>query len=585
MTNRSNTRPSRRARSLSLAAFVGAMLPAVIGNAQTTQPHAFKSAGNPIVADGSYYSADAATLSHDGKLYLYFGNDRPDPMQGGFVMPEYGVLSTTDPRSGEWELHRNNLDPDKVFAWATGNNAFAGHVSRGTDGRFYWYTPVEWKNEQYPDRMAIGVAVSDTPVGPWTDPIGKPLISWPDVFGESRRGNSLIDPMVLQDTDGQTYLYWGSWWAAWAVKLAPSMTETVGQHVRQTGVDGFFEAPWVTKRNDTYYMIYDWKVGGTEWTPSNYQAAVGYATATSPLGPWKYQGIILHGTSATTVHPSMIEHGGQWWLTYHTKDAKDGGHFRRSVAIDALKWDGDKILPVTQTWADAPAFRLTKNVAGAARASASHTEQPPMTLGALTDGRPTTALLPPDFWGNYRNNQNKTESDWVRYDWPQPVRLDGVGLQFHQDPNWIRPPASWVVEYLDDADQWHAVKADDYPTTARRWIDVSFVPVTTRAIRAAFKGRPNGEFFHSVSLLELEAYAVQAESLPAVPAVRTTVGQPPTLPATIDVAYGDAGTLPTPVLWEAIPESRYQTAGQFTAKGRVLGQAAKYVETQVTVGP
>jgi hypothetical protein len=565
------------------AAFAVACTP-LVSLAQSPAAQSFSSQGNPILADGSYYSADAASLSDNGKLYLYFGNDRPDRDVGGFVMSEYGVMATEDPLSGKWELYRDNLDPDEVFSWATGNNTFAGHVTRGSDGKYYWYAPVEWKNEDVADRMAIGVAVSDTPVGPWTDPIGKPLAAWPDVFGEGRRGNGLIDPTVLQDTDGQAYLYWGSWWAAWVVKLRPSMTETEGEHVRLEGLDGFFEAPWVFKRNGVYYMLYDWKVGGSEWTPSNYQAAVGYATAASAMGPWKYQGIILSGTSATTVHPSMLEHNGQWWLTYHTKDAKEGGHFRRSVAIDKVHWDSDRILPVTQTWADPPSMRLTRNLGGDARASASHTEQPPMTLRALNDGRPMTARLPPDFWGNYRNNQSRVESDWVQYEWAEPVCVEGVGLEFHRDPNWIRPPARWVVEYQDAEGTWQPVDSDQYPTDVRKWIEVSFSPVTTRAIRVTFWGRANGEAFHSVALTELEAYAKQAESLPHV-ALTTSVGTSPELPATVELSLGDAGKLPVPVVWSEAPAERYQQAGKFIVKGRAIGQEIGYVEAEVTVEP
>jgi hypothetical protein len=413
-------------------------------------------------------------------------------------------------------------------------------------------------------------------------PFGKPLLAWPDVFGDSRRGQSLIDPHVFQDTDGQVYLYWGSWWVARVIKLAPSMTSTDGENIRLDGLDGFFEAPWIFKRGDTYYMLYDWKIGGTKWTPSNYQAAIGYATASSPMGPWTFQDIILSGTSATTVHPSMVEHNGQWWLTYHTKDAKGGGHFRRSIAIDKVEWDGDRILPVKQTWADPPALRLTQNLAGDAQASASHTEQPPMTLGALKDGQPQTALLPPDFWGNYRNNENKIETDWVRYDWPTPVRINGVGLQFHQDSNWIRPPARWVLEYLDRGGRWQPLDVERYPTQIGKWIELYFPPVTAKAIRATFWGQPNGEFFHSVSLTELEVYSVQADELPGI-SMKTTLGQPPLLPATVDLSFGRTGVMPVPVVWPEVPADHYQTAGPFIVRGRAIGQAAGYIEAEVIV--
>ena len=382
---------------------------------------AFQSAGNPILGDGSFYSADAAPLSHDGRLYLYVGRDEPELFHGGFVMNEYGVFSTDDPATGKWTLHPRNLVPGEVFSWATGKKAFAGHCIRGKDGRFYWYVPVEAKGDA--PRMAIGVAVSDSPVGPWRDPAGKPLVTWKNVFGDSDRGQEVIDPHAFIDKDGKPYLYWGSWGVARVVGLADSMIGTTGEIRVMDGLDAFFEAPWVINRGGTYYMAYDWKRGGSEWTPSNYQACIGYPTSASPTGPWKFQGIILSGTSATTVHPSIIEHAGKWWITYHTRDAKDGGHFRRAVAIDELQWDGDRILPVRPTRADPPEFRLTNNLARDAKASASFTEQPPMTLAALNDGRATSVRLPPDQWGDYRGNMDTVESDWIRDEWECPCGL------------------------------------------------------------------------------------------------------------------------------------------------------------------
>lgn len=545
-------------------------------------PHRFHSEGNPIISDGSYYSADAAPLSFDGKLYIYFGRDQAERRQAAFRMFEYGVVATDDPTSGDWTLYRANLVPGEVFSWATGNNAYAGQVAQGADGRFYWYVPVEWENREVPNRMVIGVAVSDSPVGPWTDPIGKPLLTWFDVFGEQTRGQEVIDPHVFTDTDGTVYLYWGSWYVAYVVKLTPSMVETEGPIVRLSGLDAFFEAPWVFKRNDIYYLVYDWKRGGSQWTPSNYQAAIAYATSSSPLGPWQFQDIILSGTSSTTVHPSIVEHEGRWWVTYHTRDAEGGGHFRRSVAIDEVHWDGDAILPVRQTWADNPAFRLTKNLGVDAEVSASFTQQPPMTLGALNDGRPETALLPPDIWGNYRGRNDTTETDWIRYTWDVPVRIDGAGIQFHQDRNWIRPPHKWVLEYQDERGEWVPITIDDYPTEAGRWIEVAFAPVTTQTLRATLWGQPAGEQFHAVAATEWEVYAVQAENLATV-SVNTAAGQRPVLPSTVELSFGGAGRMAVPVIWRDVQPQQYEAPGTFTVEGRAIGQEAGFIEAKVVV--
>ncbi|QDU56620.1 family 43 glycosylhydrolase [Aeoliella mucimassa] len=536
----------------------------------------FHSAGNPILGDGQYYSADAAPLSVDDTLFIYGGHDEPPPTVGGFVMHDYGVFVTQNPTAGEWKLYPHNLVPGSVFDWATGNNAYAGQVARGPDGRFYWYAPVESRATNVPNRMAIGVAVSDSPLGPWTDAIGQPLVSWTTVFGDNKIGQEVIDPHVFCDDDGKVYLYWGSWGVARVVELHESMIELKGEITTMAGLDGFFEAPWVFKRDGTYYLAYDWKKGGSEWTPSNYQAAIGYATSSSPTGPWTFQHIILSGTSATTVHPSIVEHNDRWWITYHTRDAEAGGHFRRSVAIDEVHWQGDQMLPVEQTWANPPMLQLTNNLAIDATASASYTEQPPMTLRALNDGRPPVVRLPPDQWGNYRGNRSSNQSDWVQYDWDIPVAINGVGIEFHQDPNWIRPPASWKLEYQDTSGKWLEVEGVEYPTAPDHWHTLHFEPVIAKALRATFYGQPSGRYYHSVSVSEWEVYSQPAAELPTLK-VRTQVGQPPELPESVPLTMPDGTELPTVVHWQKVPEDHYSAPGTFTVQGRAAGQAAGYL--------
>ncbi len=541
------------------------------------------SPGNPIIGDGSLYTADAAPLvGDDGRLYLYTGHDEASTNQASFVMRDYNVLATDDPASGEWDVYQGNLKPGEVFDWATGNSAFAGHAVRGPDDRYYWYVPVQWENTAVPNRMAIGVAVADSPVGPWTDALGSPLLTWTDVFGSSTNGQEVIDPHVFFDDDGKTYLYWGSWNVARVVELS-SMTQRTGEIRTLSGLTGFFEAPWVVKRNGIYHMVYDWKQGGSACTPSNYQACIGWATATSPLGPWTYQGIVMDAASATTMHPSIIEFEGQWYITYHTKDAVGGGHFRRSVAIDEMEWDGDTILPIERTLADDPDFRLTDNVALAATPAASFTEQPPMRLGAVNDGfRATTALLPPDQWGNYRGTTSSNRSDWVSYQWDAPVRVDSAGIQFHQDGNWIRPPESWRIEYLDEGGAWQPVPNAVVPTPANNvWHNVTFDPVTTTALRATFNGRPNGAYFHSVSVSEWEVYAVDGVIAPDVEVV-TEPGVAPELPEAVRATAGDT-ELWAPVNWRDVDPADYAAEGSFTVEGRALGVTGDLVTATVVV--
>ena len=583
MSARTRTRLGTRTAAGALAgALVATLLVALPASAETAPTRTVTTEGNPIVGDGSYYSADAAPLVVGDTLYVYTGHDEAEPQQAGFEMHDYGVLATTDVASGEWQHYERNLVPGEVFTWATGDNAYAGHVTTGADGRFYWYAPVQWERTDVPNRMAIGVAVADSPVGPWQDAIGEPLLTWTDVFGTSTSGQEVIDPHVFTDVDGTVYLYWGSWGVARVVELEPTMTALRGDITTLSGLDDFYEAPWVFEREGTYYLAYDWKRGGSDCTPSNYQACVACATADNPKGPWQYQGIILGGTSATTMHPSLVELDGAWYLTYHTKDAVGGGHFRRSVAIDRVEWDGDRILPVRQTRADDPAYRLTENLAVDAEVSASFTETPPMRVGALNDGRALTALLPPDQWGNYRGITSTVASDWLMYAWDVPVRTDGVGIQFHRDANWIRPPASWQVEYRDAAGEWQPVEGATYPTGTDAWHDVAFEPVTTTALRLTVNGEEAGQYVHSVSVSEWEVHGVQADELAGV-ALATPVGQLPDLPPAVRLPFGGT-TQWVPVTWRDVAAEDVATAGTITVEGRAAGQAGGYVTATVEVG-
>ncbi len=585
--------------TLALAGF-GLVAPMAPAFAAPPPPTAtFTSYGNPILSDGTYYSADAAPMVHDDTLYVYTGHDIAGAQSGGFNMRDYGVFATEELNpAGEattWDHYRANLEPGDVFEWATGLNAFAGHVAEGPDGNFYWYAPVETVSTAYANRMAIGVAVSDSPVGPWTDAIGEPLIDWGDVFGSSSSGQEVIDPHLFRDDDGKVYLYWGSWYIARMVELEPDMitrvdpsTAGIHQWTQAQGLPSFFEAPWVFKRSGTYYMVYDWKNGGSDCTPSNYQGCIGYSTAPSPTGPWTFRGLILGGTSATTVHPSVIEFGDSWYITYHTKDAANGGHFRRSVAIDEIAWDDTqtppRLLPVTPTLDPAvdPKLASSENVARGATPSASYTETPPMDVRALNNGRVTTALLPPDQWGNYRAARN-VQTDWTQYDWAEPVLIDGAGIQFGQDSNWIRPPASWKLQYRDSGGGWVDVpNPSGYPTTVNTWLTLTFDPIVTTGLRATYNGLPNAAQFHSVAVSEWEVYSVQADTLGSA-TVATLVGEAPALPATVQGEFPGGHTLDVPVTWKPVAAADYQVAGTFTVEGRALGQAGDLVTAEVTV--
>jgi beta-xylosidase len=292
---------------------------------------------NPLFSDT--YTADPAVLVHDCTFYITCGHDEGDT---GFVLKEWYLLSSTD--MVHWEK-KVALDLS-TFSWAD-NNAWAGQMV-AKDGKFYWFVPVNQRGSG----MAIGVAVGDSPLGPFKDAIGKALID--DAFEMSNAGFRTpsdtpftIDPTVFIDDDGQAYLHYGGFGRMMVAKLASDMRSIDGK-LQELTPRGFFEAPYLFKRDGKYYEVY---------AAGQNPASIDYATSSSPLGPWEYKGRILDplpgvpGQDAPTSHPAVAELAGQWYLVYHLSNGpNNGGTYRREVAVDKLTWNADgTIKPVART--------------------------------------------------------------------------------------------------------------------------------------------------------------------------------------------------------------------------------------------
>ncbi len=127
-----------------------------------------------------------------------------------------------------------------------------------------------------------------------------------------------------------------------------------------TGLTGYWEAPFMFKRNGTYYMAYARGNPATGGNPATYD----YATASNPLGPWTYRGRILDTvTNTTTNHAAIVEFKGQWYVVYHNGALPGGGEFRRSVSVDKLFFNPDgtiqKVVQTLSPEALAPATTLS----------------------------------------------------------------------------------------------------------------------------------------------------------------------------------------------------------------------------------
>ncbi|MEU5321836.1 family 43 glycosylhydrolase [Streptomyces sp. NPDC021056] len=270
-----------------------------------------------------------------------------------YLNGEYWIYPTTDGFQGwggtrfkaysskdlvHWKDHGVILDLGPDVTWAD-RYAWAPAIAE-RDGRYYFYFCAE---------QQIGVAVADSPAGPFKDALGKPLVA----KGGSFQGQ-MIDPAVYTDDDGTSYLYWGNG-HGYVVPLNDDMTSYDPAQVKDITPDNFREGSFVIKRKGTYYFM--WSEDDTR--SENYHVA--YATGPSPLGPWTKKGTILskrpeYGILATG-HHSVVNTPGtdDWYIVYHRfalngpgKAGGDGMH--RETTVDRMEFAADgSILPVVPT--------------------------------------------------------------------------------------------------------------------------------------------------------------------------------------------------------------------------------------------
>ncbi len=288
-------------------------------------------AQNPIIQ--TKFTADPAPMVYNDTVFLYTSHDEDDAT--GFKMENWLLYTSTD--MVNWTDH-GEIASLKNFKWVNVNNgAWALQVVR-RNNKFYMYCPV-------PNGLGIGVLVSDSPYGPFKDPIGKPLI---------KNSSDDIDPTVLIDDDGQAYLYWGNP-NLYYVKLNEDMVSYSGEIVKVPELakvrgekDPFHyqEGPWAYKRKGHYYMAY-----ASTCCPEG----IGYAMSSSPTGPWEYKGSIMDGDERSSGnHPGIIDYKGKSYVfgfNYSIGQKTMSKHYeRRSICLEELIFNADGTIQKHPFW-------------------------------------------------------------------------------------------------------------------------------------------------------------------------------------------------------------------------------------------
>ena len=284
------------------------------------------------------YTADPAPLVVGDTLFLYTSHDAspediPDANEkssAGFFMYDWLLWSTTD--MVNWTEH-GAVASLKDFSWRSRENGAWAIQTVERNGKYYLYAPLHGHG--------IGVLVSDSPYGPFRDPLGKPLV-WQQEHWDD------IDPTVFTDDDGQAYMYWGNPHTYYA-RLNEDMVSLKDSIVRlDYHIEHYQEGPWFYKHGGHYYLGY-----ATTCCPE----ALGYAMSDSPTGPWEPKGYIMQPTERDRGnHPGICDFQGHSYIFGQNYDLMHletfVHHERRSVSATEITYREDGTIEEVPYWLD-----------------------------------------------------------------------------------------------------------------------------------------------------------------------------------------------------------------------------------------
>jgi arabinoxylan arabinofuranohydrolase len=320
---------------------------------------------NPILTHT--FGADPTVLVYNGRVYIYMTADTPVYEQDGSVRTnDYANINTLRVVSSgdlaNWIYH----EPIRVAGhgglarWA-GNSWAPAVTTRQINGedKFFLY----FSNSA----NGVGVLTADSPLGPWSDPLGRALVSRqtpncsdvPWVF----------DPAVFIDNDGRAYLYFGGGvpqgreadpGSARVVMLNDDMISLAGDPVR-IDVPYFFEALGMNKIEGRYILSYctNWNVTDSARTRLGIdRAVIAVMSANNPMGPFTLEGTIFRNPGTFfgfwgNNHHDLFEFGGRWYIAYHSQILEEAMGIRgkgyRATHINAVTVSGGRIQSITGT--------------------------------------------------------------------------------------------------------------------------------------------------------------------------------------------------------------------------------------------
>ncbi len=279
-------------------------------------------ARNPIGPPSTFPADPSAKVGADGQLYVYCSLDEKTDHYCSYSNV---VLSTNDMKT--WKFHPDSfVTLGKNDMLPANDTILYAPDCQYRDGLYYFYFC-------QPDQIPIGVATSECPTGPFSNPsflnVGKHLE---------------IDPATFIDDDGQAYLVWGQFNLKMA-KLNKDMRTldegSIQEPVITEKEHHFHEGASMTKRNGLYYLIY------ADVSRAATPSCLGYATSKSPFGPYQYRGVIIDNSHCNpgnwNNHGSIVGFGGKWYVFYHR--SSQGVVMMRRTCVEPITFRDDGSIP------------------------------------------------------------------------------------------------------------------------------------------------------------------------------------------------------------------------------------------------
>lgn len=304
--------------------------------------HDPKYSGNPIL-EGWY--ADPEGVIFNDQYWIY-------PTYSDSYSKQVFMDAFSSKDLIAWEKHERIIDTAAI-SWAD-SAMWAPAIVENGGKYFLFFAANDIQNNQ--SVGGIGVAVSETPSGPYRDYLGQPLLD------SIVNGAQPIDQFIFRDTDGQYYMIYGGWRHCNIVRLSDDFTKILpyddGSSFKEITPDQYVEGPFMFIRNERYYFM--WSEGG--WGGPNYKVA--YAIADSPFGPWDRVGVVLEQDPEVATgagHHSLINvpDTDDWYIIYHRRPLSETHHNHRVTCIDRLEFDDEGFIkPVKITFQGVEENRL-----------------------------------------------------------------------------------------------------------------------------------------------------------------------------------------------------------------------------------